>query len=139
MPASPTTKGIRRVVSPQVPEPAAETWSNCLLVDGIAYVAGMIARSEDGTIVEGDEYAQAKVIFAKIRHLLEAAGGSMADVVKVVIFVTDIKQREKVWAARREVFSGDFPVSTLVQVAALAAPSVKVEIEAIAHLGAGRR
>jgi enamine deaminase RidA (YjgF/YER057c/UK114 family) len=98
----------------------------------------MIARGEDGKIVAGDEYEQAKTIFAKIRHLIEAAGGSMADVVKVVIFVTDISQREKVWRARREVFSGDFPVSTLVQVAALAEPSVKVEIEAIAHLGAGK-
>ena len=47
--------------------------------------------------------------------------------------------REKVWRARREVFTGDFPVSTLVQVAALASPDIKVEIEAIAHLGAGVR
>ena len=85
----------------------------------------------------GDEYDQAKDIFVKIRGLIEAAGGTMADVVKVVIFVTDIKNREKVWRARREVFTGDFPVSTLVQVAALASPDIKVEIEAIAHLGAG--
>jgi len=135
---SPTAARISRVRSPKVPEPPAETWSNCLVVNGIAYVAGMIARGEDGRIHEGDEYAQARLIFAKIRHLLEAAGGAMADVVKVVIFVTDITQREKVWRARREVFSGDFPVSTLVEVAALAEPSVKVEIEAIAHLGAGK-
>jgi enamine deaminase RidA (YjgF/YER057c/UK114 family) len=77
------------------------------------------------------------VIFAKIGNLVAAAGGSMADVVKVQIFVTDITKREKVWRARREVFSGDFPVSTLVEVAALADPAVKVEIEAIAHIGAG--
>jgi 2-iminobutanoate/2-iminopropanoate deaminase len=139
MPASHTSAQIRRVICPQVSEPAAETWSNCLLVNGIAYVAGMIARGEDGKILEGDEYAQATMIFGKIRHLIEAAGGSMADVVKVVIYVTDIKQRQKVWRARREVFSGDFPVSSLVQVAALAEPGVKVEIEAIAHLGAGQR
>jgi 2-iminobutanoate/2-iminopropanoate deaminase len=138
MPAQATSR-IRRVTSPQVPEPAAGTWSNCLVVNGVAYVAGMIARGSDGKIVDGDEYEQAKAIFAKIRHLVEAAGGSMADVVKVSIFVTDIKQREKVWRARQEVFSGDFPASTLVQVAALAEPSVKVEIEAIAHLGAGAR
>src|SRR5665213_892655 len=50
---------------------------------------------------DGEEYAQAKAIFAKIRHLVEAAGGSMADIVKVTIFVTDISQREKVWQARR--------------------------------------
>ena len=123
---------IQRVISPQVPEPAPQTWSNCLVVNGIAYIAGMIARGSDGKILAGDEYEQAKLIFAKIASLLQAAGGSMADVVKVSIFVTDITQREKVWRARREVFSGDFPASTLVQVAALAEPSVKVEIEAIA-------
>jgi 2-iminobutanoate/2-iminopropanoate deaminase len=137
--AAQATARIRRVTSAQVPEPAPGTWSNCLVVNGVAYVAGMIARGKDGKIVDGDEYEQAKAIFAKIRNLVEAAGGSMADVVKVSIFVTDIKQREKVWRARREVFSGDFPASTLVQVAALAEPSVKVEIEAIAHLGAGAR
>jgi 2-iminobutanoate/2-iminopropanoate deaminase len=139
MAASQTSSRIGRVRSPEVPEPAPGTWSNCLVVDGIAYVAGLIARGKDGKIRAGDEYEQAREIFAKIRHLLEAAGGSMADVVKVVIFVTDITQREKVWRARREVFSGDFPVSTLVQVAALAEPAVKVEIEAVAHLGAGKR
>ena len=137
--AGQATSRIRRVTSAQVPEPAPGTWSNCLVVNGVAYVAGMIARGNDGKIVDGDEYEQAKAIFAKNRHLVEAAGGSMADVVKVSIFVTDITQREKVWRARREVFSGDFPASTLVQVAALAEPSVKVEIEAIAHLGAGAR
>ena len=62
----------------------------------------------------------------------------MADVVTVTIFVTDISQREKVWQARREFFTGDFPCSTLVQVAALANPSLKVEINAVAHIGTGR-
>ncbi len=131
------SRRIVRVSSPQVAEPPPGTWSNCLRVDGVVYVAGMIARGNDGVIVAGDEYEQAKAIFGKIRSLIAAAGGSMADVVKVQIFVTDITQREKVWRARREVFTGDFPVSTLVQVAALADPAVKVEIEAIAHIGAG--
>ena len=127
---------ITRVSSPEVAEPPAETWSNCLVVDGIAYVAGMTART--GSKIEGaDEYAQAASIFRKIKALLTAAGGSMADVVKVVIYVTDIKKREEVWRARREVFSGNFPVSTLVEVAALAMPELKVEIEAIAHIGKG--
>jgi 2-iminobutanoate/2-iminopropanoate deaminase len=124
---------IVRAVSPEVPEPPAGTWSNCLVVNGVAYLAGMTAGG-----AEGDEYAQARVIFTKINNLLEAAGGSMADVVKVTIFVTDITQREKVWQARREFFTGNFPASTLVQVAALANPSLKVEIEAVAHIGASK-
>jgi enamine deaminase RidA (YjgF/YER057c/UK114 family) len=130
---------ITRAISPQVKEPQAGTWSNCLVVNGIAYVAGMVDRGDDGKASSGDEYQQAKAIFTKIKHLLEAAGGSMADVVKVTIFVTDIRNREKVWAARREFFTGNFPTSTLVQVAALAEPDLKVEIEAVAYLGAGVR
>jgi 2-iminobutanoate/2-iminopropanoate deaminase len=126
---------IVRAISPDVSEPAAGTWSNCLVVGGVAYLAGMTARGA----TDADEYAQAKAIFTKIRHLVEAAGGSMADIVKVTIFVTDISQREKVWQARREFFTGNFPASTLVQVAALAEPSLKVEIEAVAHIGASTR
>jgi len=127
----------QRVTSPQVPEPPPETWSNCLVVGNQVFIAGLTARS--GTeVVGGDSmYAQARAIFAKIKHLMGAAGGKMGDVVKVNIFVTDITQREEVWKARREVFSGDFPVSTLVEVSALAAPELLVEIEAVAILGAG--
>jgi 2-iminobutanoate/2-iminopropanoate deaminase len=123
---------IVRAISPEVTEPQPDTWSNCLVVGGVAYLAGMTGRGDD-------EYAQAKTIFTKIKHLVEAAGGSLADIVKVTIFVTDISQRDKVWQARREFFTGNFPASTLVQVAALADPSLKVEIEAVAHIGASKR
>jgi 2-iminobutanoate/2-iminopropanoate deaminase len=132
------TSRIRRVTSPQVAEPPPGTWSNCLVVNGVAYISGMVARGNDGKVIAGDEYEQAKLSFARIRNMVEAAGGTMADVVKITIFVTDITQREKVWQARREAFAGDFPTSTLVQVAALAEPSVKVEIDAIAYIGAGK-
>lgn len=129
---------IRRVISPTVAEPPPERWSNCLVVDGVAYVSGMTART--GTTVAGnDEYEQAKVIFGKIKSLLEAAGGAMSDVVKITVFVTEIVNNTKVWAARREFFTGDFPASTLVEVSALAAPEILVEIEAVAHLGKGKR
>ena len=127
---------ITRAVSPEVPEPQPGTWSNCLVVNGVAYLAGMTAGGSGP--VAPDEYGQAKAIFAKLGHLIEAAGGSKADIVQVTIFVTDITRREEVWRARREFFvTGNFPVSTLVQVAALANPSLKVEINAIAHIGAG--
>lgn len=125
---------IVRVTVPEVPEPPPGTWSNCLVVDGVAYFAGMVGRGES------DEYSQATAIFAKIGHLLKAAGGSPADIVKVTIFVTDITQRERVWKARQDFFgTGSFPASTLVQVAALAEPALKVEIEAVAHIGASKR
>jgi len=131
---------IRRVISPDVAEPPAERWSNCLVVDGVAYVSGMTARSADAkALASMDEYAQAKVIFGKIKSLVEAAGGAMSDVVKITIFLTEIANNTKVWQARREFFTGDFPASTLVEVSALAAPEILVEIEAVAHIGKGKR
>src|SRR5436853_4803136 len=126
---------ITRATTNAVPEPQPETWSNCLVANGVAYVAGMTASGGDLS----DEYTQAKAIFGKIKHLVEAAGGTMADVVTVTIFVTDIKEREKVWQARREFFTGNFPASTLVQVAALATPALKVEINPVADIGASQR
>jgi len=91
------------------------------------------------TLAGVDEYEQSKIIFGKIKGMLEAADGAMADVVKVTIFVTNIKNNTKVWKARAEFFKGDFPASSLVQVAALAHPEILVEIEAVAHIGKGRR
>lgn len=126
-----TKRRIVRIGNDAVPEPADRRFSNCLMVDGIAYISGMTSREGESV------YAQAKLIFGKIRRLLESAGGSMADVVKITIFVTDIDQRQGVHEARREFFSGDFPTATTVQVVALADPAYKVEIEAIAHIGAG--
>jgi 2-iminobutanoate/2-iminopropanoate deaminase len=131
---------IRRVTSPLAPEPPPERWSNCLLVDGIAYISGMVALAGDETALAAlDEYDQAKACFAKMRALIEAAGGTMGDVVKITMFVTDIGNGDKIWRARREVFTGNFPASTMVEVRALATPETLIEIEAIAHIGKGPR
>jgi enamine deaminase RidA (YjgF/YER057c/UK114 family) len=100
----------------------------------------MVSRGLDGTTIQGsDEYEQAKIIFDKIRRLVEAAGGAMPDVVKVTIYVVNIKNNTEVWRARQEFFTGDFPCSTLVEVRSLATPEILVEIEAVAMIGAGKR
>ena len=145
-----TDRGHRRIIrtrSANVPEPVDGRFSNCLVVDGVAYIAGMTASETSLSVVrdssvltaqDSDEvYWQAKIIFAKIQHLLESAGGTMADVVKITVYVLDINRRQGVWRARQEVFAGDFPTATMVQVGALANPSYKVEIDAIAHIGSG--
>ena len=128
-----------RVSTPKVAEPAPGLWSNAIRVGDVLHVSGMVSRANDGVTIQGaNEYEQAKVIFGKIRHLVEAAGGSMADVAKVTIYVTDISHNTEVWRARKEAFTGDFPASTLVEVSALAKPEILVEIEAVAYIGSSR-
>ena len=65
---------ITRIISPAVAEPAPGTWSNCLVVNGIAYIAGMIARGKDGKIIDGDEYERMLIACA-----LSMAGGNVAE------------------------------------------------------------
>ena len=67
---------ITRYTSPKVTEPAPELWSNCIVCDGIAYIAGLTSRNADGVTIDGaDEYEQTKIIFQKHKGLIEAAGG----------------------------------------------------------------
>jgi 2-iminobutanoate/2-iminopropanoate deaminase len=136
----PQPSGKRRVMSKQVGEPPPGTWSNCLVVGNQAFVAGMTARGgEFDEVTNGSAYDQAITIFTKIKHLLEAAGGGIDDVVKVVIYLTDINDRDAVWKARREFFTEPFPVSTLFEVSKLVRPEMKVEVDAIAILHSGDR
>lgn len=126
----------KRVRAAGIGEPPEGTWSNCLVAGGHVYIAGMTSRSPEFDQVDGSNaYEQAQIIFRKIKALIEAAGGTMADIVKLNVFVTDINDRNHVWDARREFFEGDFPVSTLVEVAGLAHPEMMVEIEAVGVLG----
>ena len=102
---------IKRYTSPKVAEPAPDLWSNCIVCDGIAYIAGLTARNADGVTIDGlDEYEQTKIIFEKHKALIEAAGGKMSDFTKLTIFVTRIENNKQVWQARAEFFKGDFPV-----------------------------
>lgn len=130
---------IKHVTTPLVPEPGPSRFSNCLVVGGIAYVSGQTGQDPTTNRVPADGYEQAQNIFRKLTALVEAAGGTAADIVKLTVFVTDAAQIPHVGKARAEVFSDKFPASTLVQVASLFDPALKIEIECVAHIGASAR
>lgn len=130
---------IDQIISPEVTEAPPGMWSNCLKVGDTVYISGLTARDKALSATGGDEYEQASLIFRRMKALVEAAGGSMADIVKLTIFVTRIAERQNVWRARREFFEGAFPAASLVEVSALAEPEIRVEIEAVAALNQGGR
>jgi len=100
------------------------------------FIAGQVALDASGRIVgEGDAEAQAEQVFQNLRSVVVAAGGSMDDVVKINVYVTDAKYRPAIAAARERHFKpGGFPASTYVVVTALAVPQLLVEVEAVAML-----
>ena len=112
-------------------------WSNCIRAGDLIFISGQVARPLEGgtTLVGKNEYEQSKQIFTRIKLICEGAGGTLDNVVKLTIFLVNIRNNTEVWRARREFFTGDFPASTLVEVRSLAGPETLVEIEAVAYLG----
>ncbi|HEY5219346.1 MAG TPA: RidA family protein [Gemmatimonadaceae bacterium] len=105
-------------------------YSRAVKVGNAVYVAGTTAVDESGVVVgEGDPYRQARFIYEKIGKALADAGASLADVVRVRTFVTDITWWTEVARAQGEVFADIRPAATLLQVSALVDPKLLVEIE----------
>ena len=129
----------RRISSPDVPEPPPGTFSRAIQVGNQLFVAGMTANGPSG--VEGGDsmYEQTRAVFRKIQSLVEAAGGTMNDVVKMTGFITDIRQRDDYLRARRDFFTADPPASTLVEITALALPGLLIEVEVMAIIGSAGR
>jgi reactive intermediate/imine deaminase len=112
------------------------TFSTAVRRGPFLFISGVIARDPGTGEIEGkgDIVAQTDVIFRKIGAILEAAGGSFADVVKTTDYVTTLERYNETAAIRRKYFKNGFPAATGVVVKALVNPEAMIEIDAIAIL-----
>jgi len=99
----------------------------------ILYIAGQVAYTADGGVAHpGDFKAQARACLQALKAQVEAGGGTMASIVKVNTYVTDMRYRPEYARIRGEFFGPKMPASTLVAISALAFPDFLIEIEAVA-------
>jgi 2-iminobutanoate/2-iminopropanoate deaminase len=102
-------------------------------VGELLFVSGQAGIGADGQIVRvGDFDEQAEQAFRNLDRVLRAGGSSLANVVKVTIFVTDMADFGKVVELRRRWFTRPYPADTIVEVSSLFSPDAMFEIEAIA-------
>ena len=101
------------------------------------YTSGLVAFDSDGNVVGEDVYAQSKQTFKNIEEVLSAAGATMADIIKLNTFLTDISQYGEFGRARTEAFPAGVPASAAYATPALVMPALLVEVEAIAVVGSG--
>jgi reactive intermediate/imine deaminase len=120
--------------STKVPPPAAE-YSHGWIVEGgrLVIISGQVPEDVGGNIVgPGDFEKQARQAFENVRLMLEAAGATFKDIVKLMVLLTEQDQWQPFCKIRREYLEAPYPATTLLVVKSLARPEWMVEIEAMA-------
>ena len=107
-------------------------YSRAVRIGNIIEVSGTTASDGDTIVGENDAYMQAVYILQKIKIAIENAGGTINDVVRTRIYVTNISEWESIGKAHGEVFKEILPTTSMVEVSALIDPRMKLEIEATA-------
>jgi enamine deaminase RidA (YjgF/YER057c/UK114 family) len=92
------------------------------------------AWDADGNSQAGDFEAQCRTTFDNLRASVEAAGGTMEDIVTMTVFITEMRYGDRFTEMRRDYFT-NYPGSALIGVEALARPEMLLEIQAIAVIG----
>ena len=111
-------------------------YSQAIKVTGaqtILFLAGQVPYDKDGGVNHvGDFKGQARQVFGAVKALVEAGGGTLANVVKITTYLTDVRYRADFRTVRDEFFGVRGPASTMIEVSSLSHPDYMIEIEAIA-------
>ena len=110
-------------------------YSQATRAGNTVYFSGQIPLDPaTGEVVEGDVEAQARRAFDNLKAVAEAAGGSMADIVRVGLYLTDLSQFGAVNAVMGEYFAQPYPARSTIEVSALP-KGAAFEVDAVMVLG----
>lgn len=102
--------------------------------ENFIYVSGMIAWDMERRIVGlGDPYEQTVQALKNMEACLRAGGAGLENIIKITFYLTDIRDKARVWEARKTLFGDNRPASTLVAVSHLVDPHALLEIDAVAY------
>lgn len=120
--------------TPRAPQ-AIGTYSQAVRVGSTVYVSGQIPLDPaTGELVTGDIEAEIRRVFENLKAIAEAAGGSLASVAKLTVFLTDLTHFAKVNEIMATYFAAPYPARAAIGVAQLPR-GARVEAECILALG----
>jgi enamine deaminase RidA (YjgF/YER057c/UK114 family) len=94
------------------------------------------ARDEAGNDISGNFEAQVRTVFSLMDKTLHRAGGSLANLVTMTVFINDPRNGDRFVELRRDTFKdGNFPASALITVSNFARPGMLIEIQGVAVIG----
>jgi 2-iminobutanoate/2-iminopropanoate deaminase len=101
----------------------------------LIFLSGQLARDAAGNLVgAGDMAEQTRQCIRNMQTVLEAAGGTLEDIVSMVVYTTDMREFKRIVDARMEFFTTKLPTSTIVEVNHLADPGLMIEFQATAAI-----
>lgn len=125
----------QEVVSPELAPPNGHFAQATTAVPAgrLVFISGMTARNAEGGITGvGDVSAQTDQVCRNLKAAVEAAGGTLDDIVRVDVYVRDIGDFDAIHEVRRRYFTGVAPASTMVEVSGFVKEEYLIEINAIA-------
>lgn len=116
----------------------ARAYSQAVVTEGgkIVWLAGQVGATDaSGKSLAADFDGQVREVFALLGATLAEAGGQLADMVTMTVFITDARYGDRFTQLRQEIFGDNFPASALITVAGLARPELLVEVQGMAVVG----
>ncbi len=116
----------------------ARAYSQAVATEGgkTVWLAGQVGGADAaGRSLTGDFDGQVREVFARLGQTLAEAGGALADMVTMTVFITDARYGDRFTQLRKEIFGDNFPASALITVAGLARPEFLVEVQGVAVIG----
>jgi 2-iminobutanoate/2-iminopropanoate deaminase len=129
---------IKRGDPPRLANVRSNIYHHYIRVDNpksLIFLSGQLSRDSKGQLVgKGDMAEQTRQAIRNMQTVMEAAGGTLEDIVQLIVFTTDMRQFKEIVAARMEFFKTKLPTSTIVEVNHLADSGLLIEFHATAAL-----
>jgi enamine deaminase RidA (YjgF/YER057c/UK114 family) len=111
-------------------------FSQAIKVEGggsTVYLAGQTGVDDDGNFIhDGDFAGEVRLMFENMRRVMEEAGGTLNDIVRITVFIKDMSKIQEFTEVKREVFGSHAPTQSAIGVSTLALPELTLEVEATA-------
>jgi reactive intermediate/imine deaminase len=125
----------KELIATDTAAPPAGAYSQAVAANGVLYISGQGPNTPAGERVTGGFEEQARVTFKNVEAIAAAAGASLADAVRVGVYLRDMANFEQMNAIYTEVFGPEFPARTTIQ---SDLPGFEIEVDAVVLLDGGK-
>ena len=123
----------KKIISTSKAPPALGPYSQAVWVNNLLFLSGQIPLNHLGELIVGGIEEQTEQVFSNINEIIKQSGGTLDDVIKLSVFVTDLGNFEAINSVMEALFSEPYPARTTIEVSALP-KNAALEIEALVNI-----